>query len=738
MSTPDIISKSVNKAKSTITNKTNKNIDPSNPLANIVDSEWLKSTFIIKDSDIVAGDEYSKWIKKNRYFSTADMKFTSTVPGMSLAVNPKPQFTRYCDVRSKGKLQNRPDVNVGETTGYSQGLGMGRYYSEAIDDSQQRIYLRFGVPKYMPLLIWITKAFDIDKVILQNRGVITSTFITAVGVVAKFFAIASAPILAIGMGIFSVVTQNTRFYSVKDTMYIYWSTVENILNQMVARRTMMPHVLQDYSYKLDNPMMKEQKITPTFVEALNSLIPDIIDKETGRISVFTIALRSQAAFNQMLKKDLDDNMTKDLSTDFTGYQLTGENSHNTYFTNRKGEPSSFSKWIFNTAHKLLMSDNKSQDANTKVKDGDPTTSSLVDYDELYTDPVTGNPISLNLDSNDPKDSVEGKLQDNAKAKKSTYDKYKEYMLAELSEGAMFAIFNVDSTGSVGESFSNSHGSNPIESTFNALSSKSRNLGNLLSSATDIPVVGDVLKLAADAGSKFLSSSTFGIANPLLALAYGVNVTMPKIWESSAASLPRASYKFKLISPYGNAYSQLFNIYLPLAMVLAGSLPRGTGCSTYTSPFVCQLFDRGRVNISLGMIESVSITRGTSNLPFSRNGHANAIDVDISIANLDEIINVDVNSSGVISKFIDAFSPVFSDTPMTSYLNTVTGVDVFTQIYRVPMLRLKLAERMMVIKSITNPDPAALAAFTVNKLPMEGLAKLLIGNNQAAIQNLTNL
>lgn len=699
----------------------------------IVDSEWLKSTFIIKDSDIVVGDEYSKYIRKNRYFSTADYKFTSTSPGMNMAVNPKPQFTRYCDIRSKGKLQ-RPDVTVG-TTGHTTGLGMGRYYSEAIDDNQQRIFLRFGVPKYMPLLLWMSKSFDIDKVILHNRGVITSTLLEAVGIVSKFFAIASAPLLAIGMFAVNVYTQNSRFYSVKDTMYTYWATVENILNQMTARRTMVPYVLQDYSFKLDNTMNREQKTTKSFVESLNALIPDIIDGETGRISVFAIALRSQAAFNKMLHDDYKANEQKSLSTDFTGYQDTGSTGHDTYFTNNRGG-ANFTSWLLNKAYDNLIKDNKDQEVSLLDEGSGATQSSLIDYDPAYLD-KNGKPLSLNVDPNDPSDNPEKKIQENAKGKKATFDKYKEYMLAELSEGAAFAVFNVDYTGSVGESFSNSSGSNPIESTFNAISSKARNISNILSSATDIPVVQDVMKFAADTGATILSNASFGIANPLLALAYGVNISMPKVWESSSASLPRANYKIKLISPYGNAYSQLFNIYLPLAMILAGSLPRATGSSSHTSPFMCQLFDRGRVNSQLAMISQVGITRGTSNLAFSRNGHPNAIDVDIAIDNLDEIVSVDVNSSGVLTRLTDALSPDFSDNPFTSYLNTITAVDVYTQVYRVPMMRLKLAERAMVLKTITNPDPAAMAAFTVDKVPFSNIiGKTFLGNNQAVLQDLT--
>jgi len=722
-----------------ITTKTDRTPQSSTGLEQALDSTWLKSTFNIPDNSIVKGDEYSIYIRKNRYFSTSDFKFASTKPGMSMAVNPKPQFTRYCDIRSSGKIKSRnTDQMSVKTLTHKMGLGMGHYYSEAIDDNQQRIFLRFGVPKYMSMLTWMAKSFDVNKAVTQNRGIITSTTLEVIGLVSKVFAFAAAPLLGVGMFLAGVIVQNSRFYSVKDTMYLYWASVEALLNQIVARRTMLPMILRDYSFRLDNQVNTAQAVDSEFIKTISEYLPDIINPETGRISVFSLALRSQAAFNRMLKEDYDKSgKNENPSTDFTGYQYSNGEGHDTYFTNNRGEPTNFVKYIFDTAYTTLVKGTPKEEVNM-LSDSDQTStlSNLIEKQEEDTD-ENGNPIDLSLDPADPSDNVDKKLMANAKKKQSTFDRYKEYAMAELSEGAAFAIFNVDATGSVGESFTNSVTGNPIEASFNAISAKARNIGNLLSSATDIPIVGDVMKFAGDAGATILSNSTFGIANPLLALAYGVNVSMPKVWESSSASLPRASYKMKLISPYGNAYSQLFNIYLPLAMILAGSLPRSTGSSSYTSPFVCQLFDRGRVNIQLGMIDSVNITRGTSNLAFTRSGKVNAIDVDISIANMDEIIAIDTPESGVISKLDSVFNLDFSDTPMTSYLNTITGMDVYTQIYRIPSIRLKLAERYMTLKSVINPDPAAMAAFTVDKIPFNGIIKNLIGNTHGAYQQKMN-
>lgn len=696
-----------------------------------LDESWAKSTFIITDKELSNGSNnaYEAWIIANRYSSSADHKFSSTSPGMSLGVNPKPQFTRYCDIRSKGRVEDRPDITA--STQYStSGLGMGGYYSTAIDDNQQRAFFRFGVPSYMPLPIWIARTFDVNKAVLQGRGTITSLFLEALNVTTKFFVMVTQPLMSLAMFAIKAFSTNARFYSVKPTMYIYWATVENTLNALVARRTMLPYILQDYTYKLNGTVGTPEAISEEFIETLNSYIPDIIHKETGRISVFAIALRSQATYNRIRMQELLDTKDKGISDAKIEDDIgVTKNQSVAKSTNPAG---GLMDKLFKKAHEFTMGSPK-DDTVAGVDDKSTVTSGVVGYHPAYTNPDDGAPLELTLDVNDPTDSIEKRLKTNVNAKASFFEKYGEYVLSELSEGAAFAVFNVESTGSVGESFSSSFGTNPIESTFNAFSAKARNLGSLLQSATSIPVVGDAIKLAADAGAIIASNATFGFANPLLALAYGVNVSMPKVWESSSASLPKSNYKIKLISPYGNAYSQLFNIYLPLSMVLAGALPRSTGSSSYVSPFFCEVYDRGRNNVQLGMIDNVSITRGTANLAFTRAGHPNSVDIELSVANLDEIVAVDVTSGGVISKLIDTLD--VSDTPFTTYMNTIAAVDVYTLAYRWPKLRLKLAERYMTVKSVIDPDPAAFAAMTVETIPGLGFARNILGNPVATLQAL---
>lgn len=718
-----------------ITAKTDQLSAAASGVDGILDRDWLKTTFLLSDAEIAGSNEYIRWIRKNRYVSSADFKFTATSPGMNMSVNAKPSFTRYADIRSKGRVHSRKErisVDPSESS-FSYGLGMGRYYSEAIDDTAQRVFFRFGVPNFTPLAFWVHQAFDIDRAILANRGGLSSAILQTIDFISAIFVIKAFPLISLGAFVLGALVTETRFYTVKPTMYLYWSTVEDILNMLISRRTLLPHILTNYVTRTDNRIGQAETVTADMVSELNRLIPDIVDSK-GRISVFGLALKAQAVFNTMKFRDYEQTKEKNISTDFTNFPINeGLDPRDSYFTNSEGEPGLFTRFIFNNAVNLLNLGDVFRGTGTATA---PTQRDLIGFNPEYTD-NNNNPLNVNLDPNNPQDTIESRLDANRETRATFWENYRKYSLAELNDGAAFAIFSVDFTGSVGESFSSSFSSNPIESTFNSISAKARTVTNMIGGAGDLPVIGDAFKLALDAGATILSNATFGVANPILALMYGLNVELPRIWETSSASLPRGNYKMKLIAPYGNAYSQLFNIYLPLAMILAGSLPRSTGSASHTSPFLCQVFDRGRLNINLGMIESVNITRGTSNLAFSKTGHPNAIDVDISVLNLDETISVDVASGGIIANDIRRFRQLMRRTPFTDYMNTITGLDVYHQIYRLPRLRLALAENMLRLNKYINPDPAALAAFTVDKIPFHNeIFRPILRNNVNAITDMT--
>lgn len=703
--------------------KANTNYDKkSGMIDNITDSGWLKNTFIITDEDASnSSGSWGAWIRRNRYASTADFKFTCSAPGMGVSVNTKPQFTRYADIRSKGRLLNRPEITVG-TKGYGYGLGMGKYYSMAIDDPQQRIYLTFGTPQHMNTIAWLIKSFDVHRAVLANRGIITSTILNAVDVVSKGFMLIAFPYLTFTLGagyvLLNAIASPDRYTSVKDGMFNYWCIVENILNKITVKRTMAPTFMAEYKSRTDGRMGQELNVTHTFIQELNKLIPDIIEEDTGRISVLTLALRAQIAFNRMMKEDLNRVANYNPATDYTGYPITGEESHDTYFTNKEGKPTVFASF-FDRAANLLMSN--VSDNIEELRDADTNPAYLDQY---------GNPINVLGDPEvDPDVAAAEAVDNNIRNNSETFNKLGDYILGGFAEGLTFAVFDVESTGSVGESFSTGTRDNPIESVFNALSSKSRNITNNLNIAKDIPILSDAVSLLGDAGSIMMSNVTFGLVNPVLALAYGAEIKLPKQLDSSTISLPTASYSMKLISPYGNPYSQLFNIYLPLSMLLAGALPRSTGLDSSVAPFLCQCFDRGRLNISLGAITSLNVTRGTSNLPFSVKGTPNAIDIDLTITDLHEALSVDTVGATLPSRVMGALSPNFGDSPMDKYINTLVGMDVYQQFYRWPRIRLKLAERHASLRTLG--DASYWGSMMTDIIGVSGMGKAILGNSARA-------
>ena len=53
--------------------------------------------------------------------------------------------------------------------------------------------------------------------------------------------------------------------------------------------------------------------------------------------------------------------------------------------------------------------------------------------------------------------------------------------------------------------------------------------------------------------------------------------------------------------------------VPLSMLLAGALPKSTGKHSYDAPFLVEIYDKGKAQTRLGIIDSISITRGVGRL-----------------------------------------------------------------------------------------------------------------------------
>lgn len=629
----------------------------------ILDKDWAKHAFLINDTGIV-----DRFDIANRYWSSASAKFTDTRLGCNIGINSRPQFTRYSDIRDKGRLSGRRDVGINATKG---NFGMGRYYSEAIDDPSQTIYLRFGVPQFNSLTNFLTKAFDAEQTTLARTGRATSAFYTAGKLAGTIAAVITFPAISLtiiaGKAINSFFVRPTsKFYTMKPTMHLYWSAVNMLVNVLAINRGILPKIMNsEQAQKIGQPFKLDQE----YLTAIHEIMPDVLSSE-NYFDMYALANKAQRIANQLHYNDFQ-KLNEGTASDYTGYvkkDVTGGGGHPTYITKPNGDPT-FAARI----NELLKFGYYESDKGSDRMEVDPK----ID---------TSNP-----DGGEKKDT-------------SWFQEFATNLDSEFREGSQYAVFKVDHTGVISESFSNSTVESDLSQKLNSVSSQIRQArfsfadGNLLGNDGITGLVQGALGAVADVAKGALDGATFGFGNVLLGLAGSGYIDIPKNWQSSSASLPRASYTLQLISPYGNPISQIQNIYIPLAMLLAGCLPLSTGKQSYTSPFLCQIFDRGRCQIRTGMMESLSINRGTSNLAFDLKGNALAIDVSFSVVDLSSILHMPVSTGSLLSTDIS----IDEDNILADYLAVLAGQDIYSQVYPLPKAKLTAAKRLMALQKFTSP------------------------------------
>jgi hypothetical protein len=674
-------------------------------LSAIPDESWVSQSFMVSDSAFQGF--YAKADRANRYYTSASAKYTSTKLGNNIGINARPGFTPYADIR-----QGR-DISVFRqpTVGSIRNCGMGRYYSEAIDDPSQTIFLRFGVPQFNGLLNFFTRAYDANMTTLAKTGRGLGFFYNLGDAAGTFVGASIFPPIALAVFLGKVTTAvfgrpSTKFYTLKPTMHMYWSAVNILVNSVAINRGIMPSILrdkQDSNQRLGGqPFVLDQD----YLREIRSLMPDLFtgltEDDANYIDVFAIASKAQRTANRVFEAEYEKAQTDDYDS-FYGYLMKRNDTFKTDMVNA-GAVTNLFNWV-NSKLKAASyySSESSGSKNSAQQNTTVLTSRQTELDPRI-DETTGQQVE----------------EKNAK--------FAEYFDAEFRQGSQFAIFKVDSTGSMSESFSNVTTESELSQKLNGTASQIRDIRFSLADGklTDgflSNAVGSVMGAATDLAMGAISGVTFGMSDFLQGLASAGYIDIPKHWQNSNAKLPGGSYKIKLISPYGNVMSQMQNIYIPLCMLLAGALPMAAGRSAYGSPMLCQLYDRGRCQIKLGIMESLSITRGTSNLPFNTKGNALALDVSFNIVDLSSIMHMPLTTSGMFGNKVEM--TLDDDNILTDYLAVLAGQDLYSQFFAMPKAKIRLAKLALIGNRITSP--AEWASITHDTMTTGALSWTLIGN-----------
>lgn len=593
--------------------------------------------------------------------SSALMTLYDTTPGGNRSINPPYQYGRHSDIR-------QPSLASGSK-------GMGTYYSDAHDSKATRVSMRFGIPKFNPLSRFLSNYYDKSLAELTNTGQVTSSIFSSYTIGKTLGTLFTLP-LQVYFGISYLYNRVTsfitgrpynQFFYMEPHMPMYWTAVTTLVNKVTTSLGITHgYDASDLTGTVSGAV--PSKVSATLIKQLNQMLPDVfrVDSESV-IDVKAVASRAQRLQNEyysiISRISEDKSLTYDqfvskIQSTLIANSVTGKNTSG--ISDLTEYLSAYSASPLNPGSATNTSITPQTDAETdSTNDSTATTS---------TESTSNNPIY------------------------STEDEpgFMSFLNAELLDGSAFVTFDVDYNGAIGESFSSSTRSTGLEETLNGIATKHRNLmvnfangnvGDGLIAGAFEKAAGMVKGLAEGA------LASIGFAG-LSQLDGGGFAAIQDVWDQSTANLATESYHTRLVNPHGDKISFLISIVIPLCCLLAGGLPRTTGSSAYGSPFICSIDSHGRNRVSRGIIDSIQISRGTSNVGFTNQGLPAVVDVTWTVKNLDKIMHVPVTDSFVST--LTSFSQFEEDNALSDYLSSLAAVSLYDRFYMGPRIRMAWA------------------------------------------------
>lgn len=290
----------------------------------------------------------------------------------------------------------------------------------------------------------------------------------------------------------------------------------------------------------------------------------------------------------------------------------------------------------------------------------------------------------------------------------SYTKYSRHAL-------QYAVFSVQYTGQASESFSNSVGEMETGGLIKSIGRGVRHAKfNFQAGKTGIGMLDDTINVVKDLSMSVVDNVSLGLSNVIRGVLAGAYTDIPKIWEDSSCNFQTVTYNIDLVAPYGNLYSRFQNIYLPLSMLLAGTLPLRVGKASYTSPFLCSAYCRGIQNIKLGMITDLSITRAITNIGFTQDKQVNGMSVSFTITDFEHQVAAPINNT----IYSTTFGPIVDQTSsFATYSSVITAKTLEDTTWLSSRLKYRLSAVVKTYIGVLNPDNIAsyIADTNISKL-----------------------
>ena len=626
---------------------------------NASDMSWVQQAFLLTNED---GKEIDNTDWTQRIQTTAAFKFVDTSLGGNWAINPHPQFCRFSDVTMGGdpSITNRSARSTMTTTG---SFGMGRYYSEVLDDNAQYLTMSFGIPAFNSLTGFLSSFYDPKVGELTRTGRMPSVWFKGAQLTGELLSLPFYPLTLVGKLIKNAeMIPATSYAYFKPTMVLYWEAVNTIVNAISANlgiftRELMP--TQQLMYTMDDgsangagssddmasDMAKLHKFLPRIYTETG--LPSV-NGQRGAVDIFAVATRAQRLSNQY--NDLvQQAMKQATSTSDLKARILAitQGSLSPAPTKNKSMSQALTNYY------------NAPGGGNKSSGGDSLTEAITNGTVQST--TTGGTTSKTTGSSQSSSGVLG-VTSTTGATSSTGNSSKAVGLFSaigswfvdllksyrdnLDDGSNFITFRTDYGGTIGESFSNTMRNSDLEDTINSKVSSARTAEYNFSNGHILGgVAGAALGAVVSSVTDMISGTLSGLQlSGLMALAGAAFVDIPKMYDNSSVSLPTQTFVMKLRPWSGHKLALLQQMYIPLACALAGVMPRATGPSSYNGPFVCQAFARGRMQSRYGMITSLSVTRGEGNVGWTQDGLPLGIDISFEITDFTSMMYMPIFTS----------------------------------------------------------------------------------------------
>ena len=239
------------------------------------------------------------------------------------------------------------------------------------------------------------------------------------------------------------------------------------------------------------------------------------------------------------------------------------------------------------------------------------------------------------------------------------------------------VFYLDSMTEVSETFTNETTESSLASQINGFADNANEIKFLFGEK------GGALGNIVDGASEVVSSITSSLSSTLGNLGGGIvesladkgvntvlnggKIVFPKIWSDSSYSRSY-SLNIKLRSPDHDSLSIYMNVLKPYCKLLCLALPRiiNDNPNGYRSPFLLRAYSKGIFNIDMGMITSMSVTKGAQ-CCWNDDGLPTQIDISLDIE--------DLYSSLAMSATSDKIHNVVANTSYMDYLANMAGLNI---------------------------------------------------------------